>query len=140
MAITRRDIQNLGATKYQVEAITKRLTAIGVKKRAYLYDIEDVIQSIAKRRSHPKIRAKTKEFLIQLGTKLRHLAINHSQSRAVEALDKILAKGTEAMACARASLSKIESECKKIRKTLTRHNERNNIIPFQRGEWINVDS
>lgn len=139
MLITRKEIQNLGISQYQARALTKHLKVAQVKGSKYFYNHQDVIQSIVERRKNKKIRSQTREQLIQLEIKMRHLdnqQENYSENLAK--IDKILEEGTEAMIRVRDDFAKLDREQEKFQKKRETYRERNNIVPFDLSEEANV--
>lgn len=139
MLITRKEIQNLGISQYQTRALTKHLRIVQIKGRKYFYDHQDVMQSIIDRRKNSNIRSRTREQLIQLETRMRHLENkqeNYSENLAK--IDKILEEGTEAMIRVRDDFAKLDREQEKFQKKREVYRERNNIVPFDLSEEANV--
>ncbi|MFP3344826.1 hypothetical protein R0J87_20325, partial [Halomonas sp. SIMBA_159] len=90
----RKKLISLGSSQYQTRMITKHLKPHVIKNRTYFYCYEEVIQAIVERRKNNRIRHTTREHLIELETKLRHLDQSESKSLELVKLDQILAKGT----------------------------------------------
>lgn len=60
---TRIQLKGYGASQYQARLITQQLTPIDIEKRAYIYDLSDVILSIKKYLNNRRIKIQTRQKL-----------------------------------------------------------------------------
>jgi hypothetical protein len=66
MSITRKQLQEFGASEYLAKQLTRDLQPAGRQGRAYAYEVEQVINAIRGRLNAPKVRKATKAILAQL--------------------------------------------------------------------------
>jgi hypothetical protein len=60
---TRLQLRGYGATRYQVEAVTKNLTVAANHDRSYAYLVSDVVASIREYLQRPRIQPATRQIL-----------------------------------------------------------------------------
>jgi len=60
---TRLQLRGYGATRYQAEAVTRKLTVVANQGRAYAYPVSDVVASIREYLQRPRIQPVTHQIL-----------------------------------------------------------------------------
>lgn len=64
--VTRRQLRGYGATEYLAKKITRDLTPVETRSRAYVYDVRDAIAAIRNYQQNPRIQAATRSILEQI--------------------------------------------------------------------------
>lgn len=131
MGVTRKQLQNFGASAYLAKRLTKPLQPVGRQGRAFNYDTSQVLEEIQRLLDAPKIRKTTKATLEQLEIKV---------SGAVEAVpaDDPLLEAMQRMSEANARFEQTARHARKVAEDYATYKvERgsklqfgNNVVPF----------
>lgn len=131
MGITRKQLHDFGITDYLVKRLTKALKPRVLKGRAYEYNIQQVLDSILRLMSTPKVRGTTKDALACLEVKVIFLVENAP-------VDERLLAAMRCAGVANARFDETARVARKVAKEFQDHkserglnfSSRNNIVTF----------